>query len=113
MTTRQLVADEIAEAFRPVGIWQHAAPIERSVDLTLAMQDTLTTLAWWGWAVSVTRARGAWTLQAARMFGGTTVKAKVVGATYPDALWRLGERLQAAMAEQEAKPPPRTERTAA
>ena len=96
--TRQLVAEEIAEAFRPVETWQYAAPVERTVDLNLLMLDTLVTLMHWGWAVSVTRARGRWTVQVAKTIGGQAVKAKVEGASYPDALWRLGTRLEALLA---------------
>jgi len=96
--TRQLVAEEIAEAFRPVETWQFAAPVERTLDLTLAMQDTLTTLAWWGWSITVTRARGLWTIQAGRTMGNKAIRAKVTGTSFPDALWRLGNRLEAVLA---------------
>ena len=99
--TRQLVAEEIAEAFRPVETWQFAAPVERTLDLNLLMLDTLVTLMHWGWAVSVTRARGRWTVQVAKTIGGKTVKAKVEGVSYPDAVYRLGNRLEAVLAGSE------------
>lgn len=98
MTTRKLVAEEVAEAFRPIGIWQFAAPIERGIDLELAMLDTLATLAFWGWSVSASRARGRWVLQAAKTVGHQAIKARVEGVTYADALWRLGNRLEAVLA---------------
>lgn len=99
--TCELIAQEVAEAFRPVEAWQFAAPVERTLDLNLLMLDTLTTLMHWGWAVSVTRARGRWTVQVAKTIGGRTVKAKVEGVSYPDALWRLGNRLESVLAGEE------------
>lgn len=103
LTPTELVGAEIREAFAPVEEWRNAAPAERSLALQALVMDTLTSLAWWGWAIDITRGRDQWTVTAARSIGCRRVRAKVVGEDYFDAIWKLGRKLGAAWAIEEAQ----------
>lgn len=91
---RDLLVNEIAEAFAPVHEWRRCAPAERTPELYATVQDTLITLACWGWAIEVTRGRGRWTLTASRALGTSRIRAKVTGVALIDGLSRLGRKLE-------------------
>lgn len=98
MTSMQTLHEEVTEALAPLDTWRFAAAIERTPDLNAACQDALTTLMWWGWAVTVTRPRGEWCVQAAKTAGNRPVKARGTGGDYYSAVAALRTRLLAMLA---------------
>ncbi|MGB3327361.1 MAG: hypothetical protein WBA46_00320 [Thermomicrobiales bacterium] len=97
MMKRAVLAEEVSEALAPLDTWRYAAAIERTDTLNAMCQDSLITLMWWGWAVSVTRVRGAWTITAGKSIGSRTYKARVTGIDYYAACYALRNRLLAVL----------------
>jgi len=98
MTPRDLIKEEIAEAFAPVRRWERLAPAERDGHLLACVNDTLPTLAWWGWSISCSRPTGTWEITARRTIGRRIVRGKGSGPNYITALLDLGERLDRSLA---------------
>lgn len=104
MSTLSTVTEEVHEAFTPLRSWLRLTPIERTHDHHAAVLDTLTTLCWWGWEIHVSRPAGRWDIIARQVVGGKTVRARVIGVDYYDALRMLDEDLTASLASKQTRP---------